>query len=86
MRLIRASLIALVVLNVTLQATLQARADQEVALTIDNTYALHYGTVISADAFVASDSDWPSAETHPLTLPDNGYIYYVRAYCRVQPQ
>ena len=49
----------------------------EVALTIDNTYALYYGTVISADAFVASDSDWPSAEIHPLTLPDNGYIYVV---------
>jgi hypothetical protein len=47
----------------------------EVVLTADNTYALYYGTLSSADAFVASDGDWPTAETHTLTLPDSGYIY-----------
>lgn len=48
-----------------------------VAITVDNSYAIFYGTEFAATNFVGTDSDWPSTETYNFNLPDNYYIYVV---------
>jgi hypothetical protein len=63
--------------------TLAAMAHQanatniKVAITVDNSYALFYGTQTAATNFVGSDFDWPTTETYSFNLPDNYYIYVV---------
>lgn len=48
-------------------------------ITVDNSYALFYGTGTAATAFVGSDFNWPTTETYSFNLPGNHYIYVVTA-------
>jgi hypothetical protein len=57
-----------------------AQATQiKVNITIDNSYALFYGTQTAATNFVGSDFNWPTTETYNFNLPSNQYIYVVTA-------
>ena len=51
----------------------------KVTMTVDNSYALFYGTASAATTFVGSDPNWQAAETYNFTLPDDRYIYIVTA-------
>lgn len=51
----------------------------EVNMTVDNSYALFYGTLGSATTFVGSDPTWPTTETYNFDLPTNHYLYVVTA-------
>jgi hypothetical protein len=50
-----------------------------VKITVDNSYALFYGTNTAATTFVGSDFYWPSVETYNFNLPANHYLYVVTA-------
>jgi hypothetical protein len=57
-------------------------ANIEVTLTVDNSYALFYGTETAATNFVGSDvrwTGWYDAETFTFDLPADHYIYVVTA-------
>ncbi|MBS1827340.1 MAG: PEP-CTERM sorting domain-containing protein [Acidobacteria bacterium] len=57
-----------------------AKSDQiRVNITIDNSYALFYGTQTAATNFVGSDFDWTSTETYNFNLPNDRYLYVVTA-------
>lgn len=60
--------------NLTAQA-----APIRVSITVDNSYALFYGTQSAATNFVGSATDWSTAETYDFDLPDNRYLYVVTA-------
>jgi len=61
-----------------LGASLQASAIPfSVDITVDNSYALYYGTQSAASTFVGADGDWPSVEHYDFDLPVNNYIYVV---------
>jgi hypothetical protein len=61
-----------------LGASIQANAIPfSVDITVDNSYALYYGTQSNASTFVGSDRDWPSVEHYNFDLPVNNYIYVV---------
>lgn len=62
----------------SLPATANA-TNVKVDITVDNSYALYYGTQAAATSFVASDFDWPTTETYTFDLPDNFYLYVVTA-------
>lgn len=49
----------------------------EVDITVDNSYALYYGTETQATNFVGSDNSWYSAESYTFDLPTSNYIYVV---------
>ncbi len=49
----------------------------KVNITVDNSYALFYGTGTAATNFVGSDFSWPSAESYTFNLPASQYIYVV---------
>jgi Tfp pilus assembly protein PilW len=49
----------------------------EVDITVDNSYALYYGTETQATNFVGSDSDWTTTESYAFDLPTNNFIYVV---------
>ena len=51
----------------------------KVNITIDNSYALFYGTQTAATNFVGSDFNWPTTETYNFNLPSNQYLYVVTA-------
>jgi hypothetical protein len=51
----------------------------QVSMTVDNSYALFFGTETAATNFVGSDFDWPTTETYNFNLPDDHYIYVVTA-------
>lgn len=51
----------------------------QVSLTVDNSYALYYGTGTAATNFVGADFTWPTTETYNFNLPDDHYIYVVTA-------
>lgn len=51
----------------------------KVNMTIDNSYALFYGTQFAATNFVGSDFDWTTTETYNFNLPSNHYLYIVTA-------
>jgi len=51
----------------------------KVAITVDNSYALFYGTQTAATNFVGSEFNWPSTETYNFNLPANQFIYVVTA-------
>jgi hypothetical protein len=51
----------------------------EVTMTVDNSYALFYGTHTAATTFVGSDGSWPSAEIYNFNLPSDQYLYVVTA-------
>lgn len=50
-----------------------------VSMTVDNSYALFYGTQTQATNFVGSDFTWPTTETYSFNLPTGNYIYVVTA-------
>lgn len=50
-----------------------------VNITVDNSYALFYGTETAATTFVGTDGNWPTTETYNFNLPDDYYIYVVTA-------
>lgn len=50
-----------------------------VSMTVDNSYALFYGTETAATTFVGSDFAWPTTETYTFDLPATQYIYVVTA-------
>jgi hypothetical protein len=54
-------------------------ASIRVTMTVDNSYALFYGTETAATNFVGTDPNWPSAETYNFNLPADQYIYVVTA-------
>ncbi|MEN9864640.1 MAG: hypothetical protein RL748_230 [Pseudomonadota bacterium] len=57
-----------------------AMADQiRVTMTVDNSYALFYGTQSTATNFVGSNFSWPTARTFNFNLPTNQYLYVVTA-------
>jgi hypothetical protein len=52
-------------------------ANIKVSMTVDNSYALYYGTQTAATTFVGSDSDWTTTEVYNFNLPDSSYLYVV---------
>jgi hypothetical protein len=58
-------------------ATPAVAARIEVKITVDNSYALFYGTATQATNFVGADFNWGPAETWTFDLPNNYYIYVV---------
>lgn len=59
-------------------SALQANAIPfEVDITVDNSYALYYGTETVATNFVGSDGDWTNTESYTFDLPEDHYIYVV---------
>jgi hypothetical protein len=51
----------------------------KVSITVDNSYALFYGTEFAATNFVGNDFNWPDTETYNFDLPADHYIYVVTA-------
>lgn len=49
----------------------------EVDITVDNSYALYYGTETQATNFVGSNNDWTTTESYAFDLPTNNFIYVV---------
>lgn len=49
----------------------------EVDITVDNSYALYYGTETQATNFVGSNGDWTTTESYAFDLPTNNFIYVV---------
>lgn len=64
----------LTAMSFTAQAT-----NIKVSITVDNSYALFYGTQTAATNFVGSDFNWPTVETYNFNLPTNQFIYVVTA-------
>jgi hypothetical protein len=46
-------------------------------MTVDNSYALYYGTQTAATGFVGTDNNWYTTETYSFNLPDSNYLYVV---------
>jgi hypothetical protein len=60
--------------------SLPALADQiRVDMTVDNSYALFYGTQSNATTFVGSNFNWPTVRTFNFNLPSDQYLYVVTA-------
>jgi hypothetical protein len=51
----------------------------KVNITVDNSYALFYGTQTAATNFVGSDFSWPTTETYSFDLPAANFLYVVTA-------
>jgi len=51
----------------------------KVNMTVDNSYALFYGTHSAATTFVGADFNWPNTETYNFNLSSNQYLYVVTA-------
>lgn len=49
----------------------------EVDITVDNSYALYYGTETQATSFVGSDGNWQNTESYQFDLPADNFIYVV---------
>lgn len=52
-------------------------ADISVAITVDNSYAIYYGTSTAATNYVGTDNNWPTTENYNFNLPNDYYIYVV---------
>ena len=73
-------LLSACLLGTVVSATMPAQAvNVKVAITVDNSYALYYGTVTAATNFVGNDFNWPTTEVYNLNLPPNYYLYVVTA-------
>ncbi len=78
MKLFKNSLNGLLAGVALLGASLQANAIPfSVDITVDNSYALYYGTQTTATNFVGADGTWPTVEHYTFDLPTNNYIYVV---------
>lgn len=51
----------------------------KVDITIDNSYALFYGSLTAATNFVGADFNWSTTETYNFNLPSDQYLYVVTA-------
>ncbi|GAA4415854.1 PEP-CTERM sorting domain-containing protein [Quisquiliibacterium transsilvanicum] len=51
----------------------------KVTMTVDNSYALFYGTGTQATNFVGADYNWQAVETYNFDLPADRYLYVVTA-------
>ena len=69
--------LALAVSSLALATAVSQAANVQVSMTVDNSYALYYGTQTSATTFVGSDNDWTTTEVYNFNLPNNNYIYIV---------
>lgn len=49
----------------------------EVDITVDNSYALYYGTETQATHYVGSDGNWQNTESYTFDLPADNFIYVV---------
>lgn len=49
----------------------------QVAITVDNSYALYTGTGTTPLAYVGTNANWPDTETYSFNLPNSNYIYVV---------
>jgi len=49
----------------------------EVAITVDNSYAIYYGNGTQATNFVGTDDNWRNTEKYTFDLPGGDYIYIV---------
>jgi hypothetical protein len=49
----------------------------EVAITVDNSYAIFYGSGTQATNFVGTDANWGNTENYTFNLPDGDFIYVV---------
>jgi hypothetical protein len=59
-------------------SALQANAIPfQVDITVDNSYALYYGTETAATHFVGSDNSWYDTESYTFDLPETNFIYVV---------
>ena len=54
-------------------------AEIKVSITVDNSYALFYGTEFAATTFVGTDGSWPTTETYTFDLPSDSFLYVVTA-------
>ena len=61
-----------------LSAPVQA-INVQVKMTVDNSYALFYGTQTAATNFVGTNGDWTTTETWSFNLPAGQYLYVVTA-------
>ncbi|GAA4413660.1 PEP-CTERM sorting domain-containing protein [Quisquiliibacterium transsilvanicum] len=63
-----------------LAAPLAAHAiNVRVDMTVDNSYALFYGSATQATNFVGTDGNWPTVETWNFNLSAGQYLYVVTA-------
>lgn len=60
-----------------LGANIAQATNIQVAITVDNSYALYTGTSTTPLAYVGTDDSWPSTETYTFDLPNTNYIYVV---------
>jgi hypothetical protein len=61
-------------------APVVANADDiKVSITVDNSYALFYGTEFAATNFVGTDGSWPTVETYNFNLTADKFLYVVTA-------
>jgi hypothetical protein len=67
------------VVIVAMMSTSSHAVNFQVAITVDNSYALFYGTQTAATNFVGTDFDWTTTETYNFDLPDDHFIYVVTA-------
>ena len=72
--LIQAVSLPLAALSLPAQA-----APIRVTITVDNSYALFYGSQTAATNFVGSDFNWYVPETYNFDLPSDRYLYVVTA-------
>lgn len=54
-------------------------ANIQVSITVDNSYALFYGSAFAATNFVGTDGNWPTTETYNFNLPSDRFLYVVTA-------
>lgn len=67
-------------LGQTLLGATVARADSiRVAITVDNSYALFLGNSTVANTFVGADFNWPTTEIYNFDLNSASYLYVVTA-------
>jgi hypothetical protein len=60
-----------------LAASAAQAANIQVAITVDNSYALYTGTSTTPLAYVGTNGNWPDTETYSFNLPNTNYIYVV---------
>lgn len=66
-----------VALSMLLMGGAAQASDIKVTLTVDNSYALFYGSNQAATNFVGSDFNWTGAETYNFSLDSTKYLYVV---------
>ena len=49
----------------------------ETTITVDNSYALYWGTETNVTHWEGNDFDWPTTEIYHYTLPSDNYLYIV---------